>query len=87
MTPKVILQLLGKIQIGDILLETTDGRKLALCRVAQPKPEQARILAALNLNIPERLSPIGKSSEDQHRSHADSPQKTNYSPCQLSKIG
>ena len=57
MTPEVILRQLGEIQIGDILLETTDGRKLALRRVARPKPEQARILAALKLNIPERLTP------------------------------
>ena len=57
MTPEVILRQLGEIQIGDILLETTDGRKLALRRVARPKPEQARILAALKLSIPERLSP------------------------------
>ena len=41
MTPEVILRELGEIQIGDILLETTDGRKLALRRVARPKPEQA----------------------------------------------
>ena len=57
MTPEVILRQLGDVQIGDILLETTDGRKLALRRVARPKPEQARILAALKLNMPERLSP------------------------------
>ena len=57
MTPEVILRQLGAIQIGDILLETTDGRKLALRRVARPKPEQARILAALKLSIPERLTP------------------------------
>ena len=57
MTPEVILRQLGDIQIGDILLETTDGRTLALRRVARPKPEQARILAALKLSIPDRLSP------------------------------
>jgi transposase len=56
MTPEVILRQLGDLQIGDILLETTDGRKLALRRVARPKPEQARILKALKLNVPERLS-------------------------------
>ena len=56
MTPEVILRELGQIPIGDILLETTDGRKLVLRRVARPKPEQTRILAALKLKIPERLS-------------------------------
>ncbi len=57
MTPEVILRQLGNLQIGDILLETTDGRKLALRRVARPDKEQARILAALKLSIPERLTP------------------------------
>jgi transposase len=56
MTPEVILRELGQIQIGDILLETTDGAKLALRRVARPNAEQARILAALKLELPERLS-------------------------------
>jgi hypothetical protein len=57
MTPEAILRELRKIEIGDILLETTAGQTLALRRVARPKPEQARILEALKLSIPERLSP------------------------------
>jgi transposase len=57
MTPEVALRELQKIQIGDIQLETTDGQMLALRRVAQPNAEQARILKALGLEIPERLSP------------------------------
>jgi transposase len=57
MTPEVILRELGQIAIGDIELETTDGRKLALRRVARPKGEQKRILEALQLELPERLSP------------------------------
>jgi transposase len=56
MTPEVILWELGKLQIGDILLETTDGQQLALRRVARPDAEQKRILSALGLEIPERLS-------------------------------
>ena len=55
MTPPVILRRLRKIQIGDILLKTTDGRQLALRRVARPEPEQARILEALKLTMPERM--------------------------------
>jgi transposase len=57
MTPEVILRELGKIPIGDILLETTEGQQLALRRVARPDAEQKRILAALQLEIPERLNP------------------------------
>ena len=57
MTPEVILRELGQIAIGDIELETTDGQRLALRRVARPLGEQQRILEALRLEIPERLSP------------------------------
>jgi transposase len=56
MSPEVILRELGAIKIGDILLETTDGRQLCLRRVARPGQEQKRILAALKLELPERLS-------------------------------
>jgi transposase len=57
MTPTVILRELGRIQIGDIILQTTDGRQLLLRRVARPDAEQNRILEALKLELPERLSP------------------------------
>jgi transposase len=56
MTPEVVLRELGRVAIGDILLETTDGRTLALRRVARPTSEPARILASLGLQLPERLS-------------------------------
>ena len=57
MTPEVILRELGRIKLGDIHLQTTDGQQLVLSRVARPDAEQARILAALKLELPERLSP------------------------------
>jgi len=56
MSPEVILRELGQLQIGDILLETTTGQQLALRRVARPNAEQQRILDALGLPLPERLS-------------------------------
>ena len=56
MTPEVILRELGRIELGDIQLHTTDGRQLSLRRVARPDAEQKRILAALQLELPERLS-------------------------------
>jgi len=56
MTPAVALTELHKIHIGDILLETTEGQTLALRRVARPQPSQARILRALGVELPERLS-------------------------------
>lgn len=57
MTPEVILRELARIQIGDIILQTNDGRQLLLRRVARPDAEQKRILAALKMELPERLSP------------------------------
>ncbi len=57
MTPEAILRQLSKIQIGDIHLETTTGQNLVLRRVARPNAEQKRILDALGVQIPERLSP------------------------------
>ena len=56
MSPETILRTLAKIQIGDILLETTTGQNLALRRVARPDSEQKRILDALCMEMPERLS-------------------------------
>ena len=56
MTPEVILRELSQIQIGDIELETTTGQHLVLRRVARPNAEQKRILDALGVQLPERLS-------------------------------
>ena len=56
MTPERILRELSQIMIGDIQMETTDGQKLVLRRVARPNAEQQRILDALGLTVPEKLS-------------------------------
>ena len=55
MSPAVALRLLHDVQIGDILLETTDGRTLRLRRVARPDGEQGELLAGLKLTLPERI--------------------------------
>ncbi|MFV2068715.1 MAG: IS1634 family transposase, partial [Pirellulales bacterium] len=55
MSPAVALKILHDVQIGDILLETVAGRTLRLRRVARPNPEQAKIVAALGLSLPERI--------------------------------
>ena len=67
------LKRMHDIQIGDILLETVDGRNLVLRRIARPNPEQAELLAALKLELPERLmsglqsrpSPAGTNQPEQ----------------------
>jgi transposase len=56
MTPQTILRVLAEIKVGDILLQTSDGRQLALRRVGRPEPAQARVLDALKLTLPERLA-------------------------------
>jgi transposase len=57
MTPEVILRELGQIRVGDMELPTVDGRRLIFRRVARPNAEQKRILQALGIDLPERLSP------------------------------
>ncbi len=57
MSPQVILRELATIQIGDIHLNTTTEQTLVLRRVARPEGEPKRILEALGLKLPERVSP------------------------------
>jgi transposase len=57
MSPAVILRELARIQIGDIHLTTTSDQTLVLRRVARPEGEPKRILEALRLELPDRLSP------------------------------
>ncbi len=56
MTPEVVLRELAEIRSGDIQLATTDGRRLVFRRVARPDAEQKRILDALGIIMPERMS-------------------------------
>ena len=55
MSPAAALRLLHDVQIGDILLKTTDGRTLRLRRVARPNAEHAELLTGLRLALPERI--------------------------------
>jgi transposase len=57
MSPQLILRALARIQIGDIHLPTTTDQTLVLRRVARPEGEPKRILDALGLDLPDRLSP------------------------------
>jgi transposase len=56
MSPQALLRELSRIQIGAIHLQTTSGQTLLLRRVARPEGEAKRILEALGLELPERLS-------------------------------
>jgi transposase len=55
LSPAVALRILHDVPIGDILLTTVEGRTLRLRRIARPNGEQAELLAALKLTLPERL--------------------------------
>jgi transposase len=57
MSPAVILRELASIPIGDIHLPTSTDQTLVLRRVARPAGEPKRILEALRLELPDRLSP------------------------------
>ena len=71
MSPAAAFRLMHKVQIGDILLETTDGRTLRLRRVARPDAEQAELLAALKLILPERIcADVEVSAQDSGPSRA-----------------
>jgi transposase len=63
MSPAVALKRLHDVQIGDILLEAMDGRRLCLRRVGRPNAEQAELLAGLGLTLPERLHPAMEITE------------------------
>lgn len=55
MSPAAALRVLHDVPIGDILLTTVEGRTLRLRRIARPNGEQAELLTALKLTLPERL--------------------------------
>ena len=54
-SPRTILEELRRIQSTDVILPTVDGRELRLRCVVRPDLAQARLLARLGLDLPERL--------------------------------
>ncbi len=57
LTPRQVLDHLGKIQMIDVHLPTTDGRQLLLRRRTEPNTEQALLLAQLQLELPAQPPP------------------------------
>ena len=55
LTARRVLDALGTIKSGDIVLPLADGRELKLRRVSRPNPHQAEILTRLRLDLPERV--------------------------------
>ena len=56
LSPMKALHLAGKVQSGDILLETADGRRLSLRRISRPDQEATQLFQALKIRLPERLN-------------------------------
>jgi Transposase DDE domain len=65
-SPRTILEELRRIQSTDVILPTVDDRELRLRCVVRPDLAQARLLARLGLDLPERLrirSPLLQTAE------------------------
>ncbi len=57
LTPRAVLEKLGGIQMVDVHLPTTDGRRLVLPRYTQPGGDQKLLLQQLKLRLPEQPPP------------------------------
>jgi len=57
LTPRAVLEKLGRIQMVDVQIPTTDGRWLTMPRHTQPEAEQQMILAKLGLELPPQPPP------------------------------
>jgi transposase len=57
LTPRSVLEKFGAVQMIDVHLPTTDGRKVIMSRYTQPEPELQVLLEQLRLSLPSQLSP------------------------------
>jgi len=57
LTPRAVLEKLGRIQMVNVQIPTTDGRWLTMPRHTQPEAEQQMILARLGLELPPQPPP------------------------------
>jgi transposase len=57
LTPRSVLEKLAAMQMIDVHIPTTDGRRVMLTRYTQPEPEQRLLLEKLRLQLPEQPPP------------------------------
>jgi transposase len=57
LTPKAVLEKLGKIQMIDVWFPTTDGRHLVMPRYTEPEPDHVILLHTLKLSLPPQTPP------------------------------
>jgi len=57
LTPRAVLEKFGSVQMIDVHLPTTDGRKVIMSRYTQPEPELQILLKQLRLSLPNQPPP------------------------------
>jgi hypothetical protein len=57
LTPRAVLEKFGSVQMIDVHLPTTDGRKVIMSRYTQPEPELQILLQQLRLSLPNQPPP------------------------------
>jgi len=57
LTPRSVLEKFGSVQMIDVHLPTTDGRKVIMSRYTQPEPELQMLLKQLRLSLPNQPPP------------------------------
>jgi hypothetical protein len=57
LTPRSALEKFGSLQMIDLHLPTTDGRKILMSRYTQPEPELQMLLKQLRLSLPNQPRP------------------------------
>ena len=57
LSPRSVLEKFGSIQMIDVHLPTTDGRKVIMSRYTQPEPELQMLLKQLRLSLPNQPPP------------------------------
>ncbi len=57
LTPRSVLEKFGTVQMIDVHLPTTDGRKVIMSRYTQPEPELQVLLKQLRLSLPAQSLP------------------------------
>jgi transposase len=57
LTPRSVLEKLSAVQMIDVHLPTTDGRRVILTRYTQPEPELQILLKQLRLSLPNQPPP------------------------------
>lgn len=57
LTPRVMLEKLGQIQMVDVHVPTNDGRELVMSRYTEPSAEQQLLIDRLRLQLPQQPRP------------------------------